>query len=343
MNVGFEDELAGTRPVRANDRLTARFLFAGGPEDTLVAPFELPPAFREGFRARGLELPRVAPSLDGPYVLLPWGASADAAARGRELGATILQPPPEVVRRVHAKTFVAELEERLGLERHARVFHDRGEVERAIAATFREGELWVVKRAFGFAGRGHLLGRGPTLPPNGPGFLARALERGDGVVLERWLARERDLSVALDISVTGAVTVMGVLELITGANGGFLGNRFGAIDAPTELVRIARRVGEELAREGYFGPAGIDALVHPGGLRALVEVNARFTMGRVALAFAPLLPPGGVGSWITTEARPAASERVLPTDPFPGRPGSAPVVLLACDAGELRELERSVA
>ena len=41
---------------------------------------------------------------------------------------------------------------------------------------------------------------------------------------------------------------------------------------------------ERLRAEGYRGPAGFDALEHAGGLHPLLEVNARYTLGFVALA-----------------------------------------------------------
>ena len=62
---------------------------------------------------------------------------------------------------------------------------------------------------------------------------------------------------------------------------------------------MATWVGERLWREGYFGPAGIDALEHAGGLHPLLEVNARFTMGFVALAVERTLSPSAPIFWST--------------------------------------------
>ena len=51
-----------------------------------------------------------------------------------------------------------------------------------------------------------------------------------------------------------------------------------------ELKNIAERVGKRLFQEGYAGPVGVDALEHSAGLHRLLEINARYTMGFVAIA-----------------------------------------------------------
>ena len=63
-------------------------------------------------------------------------------------------------------------------------------------------------------------------------------------------------------------------------------------------MRIAQRV-QQL---GYFGPLGIDAMQYRDEagairLRPLQDVNARYTMGRLALGFGRVLRPGWCGTW----------------------------------------------
>ena len=84
-----------------------------------------------------------------------------------------------------------------------------------------------------------------------------------------------------------AVAVLSTALIFFSAVGYFLGFVLGDTVEPgraAELERIGRAVGERLAREGYRGPANVDALEHSGGLRPLLEINARHTMGLVALA-----------------------------------------------------------
>src|SRR5207249_241453 len=115
---------------------------------------------------------------------------------------------------------------------------------------------------------------------------------------EPWVEVEREVGLQIEVGRGGAVSFLGATESIVTAGGQWVGSRIGGDPPPERLREAALEVGRRLAREGYFGPAGIDAFVMNGGaLRPIVEVNARFTMGMVALRFAPLLAPGEVGSW----------------------------------------------
>ncbi|MBI3726256.1 hypothetical protein HY251_20210 [bacterium] len=350
-NVDFEDEIAGRAPSRPLPpmtlaKLSSRFLFLGDKNDTLLASFELPEDFRRSFADRGIELPRVAPSLTGgDHELVPWGAAPSLVDLAKKVGARYEPPHVDAVRKANSKAFAHELATRLGLDPPGAVLRSREEVEARLAA-FRERELWVVKRAFGFAGRGHLLGRGPSLPGNGKGWLESAFSRGDPVVLEPWLEREGDLSAHFTVLRDGKVSFLGVVEMLCAKNGCYLGNRIGALALEAsfrdELERVALRAGAELAREGYFGPAGIDAFVSGGRLRALVEVNARHSMGRIALSLSRLLPEGGAGSWLVLKRRPREAEGGIVTDPFPDEPGPLTALVVARSREELLEIEERV-
>jgi len=59
-------------------------------------------------------------------------------------------------------------------------------------------------------------------------------------------------------------------------------------DVAGQLTDIAAQVASELSLAGYVGPAGMDALLYRDGssirLYPIVEINTRYTMGRLALA-----------------------------------------------------------
>ena len=74
---------------------------------------------------------------------------------------------------------------------------------------------------------------------------------------------------------------------------------------------------------GYEGPAGIDAMVwretrgeHTGRLflKPLVELNPRWTMGRIALELEKYLHPGVAAAWTFIPIRELAA-RGLPSNP----------------------------
>jgi hypothetical protein len=75
------------------------------------------------------------------------------------------------------------------------------------------------------------------------------------------------------------------------------------LEAWQPAVDIGMHVALTLQRLGYFGPLGIDAMQNRDDageirLRPLQDLNARYTMGRLALGFARLLPSNWCGSWL---------------------------------------------
>jgi hypothetical protein len=99
----------------------------------------------------------------------------------------------------------------------------------------------------------------------------------------------------------------------------YRGSRFAAgagdVESWQPAVEVASRVAHVLQRRGYFGPLGIDAMQYRDAagqtrLRALQDLNARYTMGRLALGFRRLLPPGWCGTWLHFAARHLAGRRL---------------------------------
>ncbi|MEZ0227507.1 MAG: hypothetical protein ACAI25_02705, partial [Planctomycetota bacterium] len=315
-NVELEEKLAG-RPARLAPRfvrkLASRFLFLGGAEDVLEGDFELPAAFRARFPGLPGVSTRCARSTTRT---LEWARSE----------------PREVVRRVNSKAFAHEVAKKLGLDPPGSLCSSLADVEREVAQCC-EGERWVLKRAFGHGGLGHFLGAGPSLPPNAPGWIEKALAPGEPIVFEPWVVRDADYSAVLEIDDVAVPKFVAVTELLTSPQGAYLGNRIGsvpaAVTAPVE--EIACRVAGVLASEGYMGPIGIDAYSSGGALRPLVEINARFTMGRIALEIARR-EGRAIASWLTLPG-PLALAPEGPhwkvTDPWPEEPGPATVFLWA--------------
>jgi len=143
------------------------------------------------------------------------------------------------------------------------------------------------------------------------------LARHGAVTVGPWLDRVMDLSFHADLSEDGTLQHRGVVRFHTHPDGRFAG---AGVASPhwglertlvrwllddgrdrNRLGRTARRVLEALApclREaGHTGPVGVDALVHRTAeglaLWPLVEVNPRWTMGRVALSMRGMVRGGG--------------------------------------------------
>ena len=110
----------------------------------------------------------------------------------------------------------------------------------------------------------------------------------------------REYGVVMEISPAGTCEIKGISDLQTNGAGTGKGYLLGRPPTPqrvAELERIAGIVGERLFREGYVGPVGIDALEHTGGLHPLLEINARYTMGFVAIAVERSLKPAAPIFW----------------------------------------------
>lgn len=314
MNADFETELASLGGAyrrlpffdALNRRLAPHLLRLARPGDALL----LPPGprderLRDEARRREVEL--CAPETAGDQsarVFTPWGWTPRAAAAGEHVGAIVRPVSFETVARVNSKLWSHALELDLGVALPgAAVASTFAELSAAVArACPRPGDKWVVKSPFGFAARDRVLGRGPSLEGPPATWAVRRLGAGETLIFQPWLEVVREYGVVLEISPAGSVEILGVSDLQTNGAGTGTGYLLGRPPAPRradELERIARVVGERLFAAGYHGPAGVDALEHANGLHPLLEVNARYTMGFVALAVERELRPATPIVWST--------------------------------------------
>jgi hypothetical protein len=150
--------------------------------------------------------------------------------------------------------------------------------------------------------------------------MTRALENGRPLVIEPWLEREVDFSIQLEMGTEG-LKLCGYTGLINDRKGQFQANwaethhhrRIPAsvIACFPETPDISRRLQQlyagifvlleaELRRADYLGPIGIDAFVYrtpEGGcrLKPIVEINPRYTMGRLTVELMKQTCPGSCG------------------------------------------------
>lgn len=223
--------------------------------------------------------------------LRPWAWCPQSAALLRPLAPeTVAARWTAAVRQLFAKDWQTET---LGLE--GVVCRTPGEVTNAARALrdqgFAEG---VAKAPFGAAGQ-----KNRKFPTAAPLSLDRILTTQGAVVIEPWLPRVFDFSIHYDMTTSGLRRVAFV-ELENDRRGQFqdcvAGTKFRA--AP-EVMRflmdgrldhydtaLPQKLEPLLRAAEYLGPVGLDAFVYrlPDGslhLRPLVEMNPRFTMGRL--------------------------------------------------------------
>ncbi|HLL71589.1 MAG TPA: hypothetical protein VK363_09165 [Pyrinomonadaceae bacterium] len=305
MNADFEAELSaegGTyrRPlsfVALNRRLAPHLLRLARSGDALLLEDGWPDTLATEAARRGVELLLLADARkQGDRIFTPWGWTPSAVALGERVGARVPPVSIEVVRRVNSKLWSHALEQELGVAMAgACVAEDFEELREAVArACPEDGDKWVVKSPYGFAARERVLGRGARLEGAQATWARRQFAKGATLIFQPWLERVREYGVTMEIEMGGEIRIIGTSDLQTNGAGTGTGYLLGRRIEPrraAELERFARTVGACLFAEGYTGPAGVDALEHAGGLHPLLEVNARYTMGFVALAVERALKP----------------------------------------------------
>lgn len=179
----------------------------------------------------------------------------------------------------------------------------------AIAAIRSRGHhRVVVKQGLGLAGHNAIRFWEAEILPAQRRWLDHALEQGQQLVVEPWLERELDFSVQLEMAPQG-LKLCGYTGLLNDRRGQFLGNwaeaeyrsclPSGAAALFPAVTRVSERFRKlyegifsileaELRGVGFLGPVSIDALIYRtsrGGcrLKPVVEINPRYTMGRLTL------------------------------------------------------------
>lgn len=160
------------------------------------------------------------------------------------------------------------------------------------------GGEWVAKATICAAGRDRVRRRGATIDDATRTRLGRLMARGGALVVEPWRRRVLDLGQPGVVESDGSVTLLPPHRLLVDDGGGFAGIAIGddpEVTAHAErLARAGRAAGEAIAARGHRGEFVVDAFVHAGGLRAIVEINARLTFGHVARAWAAQLGAGAL-------------------------------------------------
>ena len=191
----------------------------------------------------------------------------------------------------------------------------------AIEAIRRRGHHRVVaKEAHGLAGHNAMRLWEPEVLESQRRWMGSAVARGRQLVIEPWLERAADFSVQLEMGARD-LKLRGFTGLVNDPRGQFQANWAAAnyargiparvtamFPAPPDCAMRIQRLYEDirallqdqLRRVGYVGPVSIDAFVYqptPGvfRLKPIVEINPRYTMGRLAVELMRQAAPGSCG------------------------------------------------
>jgi biotin carboxylase len=199
----------------------------------------------------------------------------------RSMGILFLGPDPAVMRRLDDKVAVKRLAEELGLA----VVPWRGPIESvddAIETARALGFPVVVKAARGGAARGVRVARDEAELEEVFGRVraeARGAFKDASVLIERHLARARQIDVQCMADAHGTVWALGVRDASVQRRGKRLVDECPPAFLGAEREAEARRAATDLLRAASFeGAATVELLVEDGGRPLLLEVNPRLTI-----------------------------------------------------------------
>jgi uncharacterized ferritin-like protein (DUF455 family) len=178
----------------------------------------------------------------------------------------------------------------------------------------------VVKEALGVAGSNAIRLWEPELIEAHRRWMINSFEKGQTLVIEPWLEREMDFSAQLEMTTDG-LKLCGYTGLYNDRKGQFLANSAAPnharqipttvtslFPAPADLVarlhglyaKVFAVLETELRAAEFSGPLGIDAFVYRTSLgdcrvKPVVEINPRYTMGRVTVELMKQVAPGSHG------------------------------------------------
>ena len=295
----LQHELAAIWPAVADDG------------DFIWLPSPVESGFFEELTAAGF--PQVFPvvnagDVDVPVEACPWGWTDDIRRQCEQNGWKFAAPPQEVIGEANSRRFSLELEQSwgIGLE-GATVVRNVDELRAAIERMPTFVDRWVVKAEFGMSARERILGHGKDIDEQTVNWLRNRTGANEVAVIEPWVERIEETGLQFTVPWSGVPVFEGVAQLLCDSTGQYRGSRF-AQDVETELrwmpaIETGMRVARFLKQLGYFGPLGIDAMRFRDAdgkerMRSVQDINARHSMGRLALGLRRVLKSGEHGSWL---------------------------------------------
>jgi hypothetical protein len=147
------------------------------------------------------------------------------------------------------------------------------------------------------------------------GWIKGVLETQGSLVIEPHLNKVADFSTQMEIEAE-RTEIFDARFFLTGPRNEYRGSYLGKKPAISDeeqtrylfstremRTRLLRDLAHRLRSEGYQGPVGVDSLLYRDEnnqlkLKAIVEINPRWTMGRVALELEKKFAPGVPALWL---------------------------------------------
>lgn len=327
-NLGFETEWQhGTVAQRIREfesQMSCVWAPIWAEQDVLLAASPIDADYWERLAEHGIPKPEVISNLEvdlsGIDEVVPWGWTNSVADLSKRICPKQRVPSLNAVRMVNSRDYAVVLEREFGVSIGTKVCSTIEQVVQCLR-DFETGG--VVKPLLSQAGRGQLrISSNPEIPAK----TCERLLKSSPVVVEPWLHSLAEYGCQWEIDESGEVCMLGVTQLTSNTDGSFHGSRTGTpktIHHVKEILSIQEQAVRRIAEEDYFGPVGIDAMVFRDAngqerVRSLQDINARFTMGRIAIEWSRTL--GEQGLWIQ-----ARRDEEIPANAWPTSPSQAPL------------------
>lgn len=204
--------------------------------------------------------------------LLSWGSSPSVELFAKEHNLQYNAVSSLVAKKIQARDFL--FSEELA-----------GSVEEVQKKCQEEG-FFVIKKLLSSAGRGHKIISNKTPADAIHSFCKREWEKGQKVLVERWLKKEKDFSSIWDVRKDGSFIFLSWTHLLCDEKGRYIGTEIGTCPIPEAIAKehmcAAQEEIKRAVASGYFGLLVFDALLFDKDKTRIVEVNARLSMGYVA-------------------------------------------------------------
>jgi hypothetical protein len=306
-NFHFEHELADSRfvPTRKLMEINARnalsWVKMAREGDVIVLPEvaavnEIAANVREAVKGvdvvSGDRLP-----LGPDWIATPWGWTTSVIELSKKNRWTMNAPSVDAVKRVNSRRYAFELESTTMLQPEPSLLAESMDDVTSFLNQSAASE-WLIKGEFGMSGRERIRVEGSLLNASQLGWLKREFSAGRAVVIEPMLDCLDEVSVHYDVEPDGVAHRVGIVALTSDARGQFAKAVVGTVE--DQQARFAEwetvlshtdHAARDASRTGYVGPLGIDVMRYRKrdgtmAFRPLQDINARWTMGRLALEVA---------------------------------------------------------
>jgi len=301
-NTHFEWELTQEKPVSLEDAFKQHpvflqlqflpFLYAKS-EDGVVVTDNPNEEYWDALHRFGIKTPKLHLFSDNDFSsyseIESWGPSLMISKWAQKHDLLYPIPSWNTVLQVNSKAFSYQISPHLP---HSMLLSNEAEAQNWFKSI---SGIIVLKTCYGFSGRGHLIIdlKKDVLRDKLWSFLKKEWEKNLPVIAEPWVQRLFDFStqweIEDDIYYVGATICENDPKGVYRSN--YAGNEvqlFGKwIHFFEEHKKVVSQILREIAKLGHFGNVGIDAMVFWSNgeprLHPVVEINARKTMGWVAL------------------------------------------------------------